>query len=169
MFNSYPMYNPQASIDRINTQIAELEKMKAQLPQAPMMPSSLTQNFQISPPNHDVIKYANSIDEVQRDMVIGDTPYFSRDMSIVWIKSTKGDIKSYELTEIIPKDEKDIQIEMLKAKIIEYERMKDEQFNTNDDTKQISTNAEDDDEPTGTATKENKSSGISRASTSKRK
>jgi hypothetical protein len=117
------IYNPQASIDRINNQMAELERMKQQLQQTTITPpTNLTQNFQIAPSNHEVIRYAGSIDEVQKDLVIGDTPYFSKDMSVVWIKSTKGDIKTYELSEIIPRDEKDIQIELLKAKINELER-----------------------------------------------
>ena len=116
-------YNPQASLDRINSQIAELEKMKSQIPQPPMpMQQPITQNFQIAPNNNNIIRYASSIDEVQKDMVIGDTPYFSKDMSVVWIKNTKGEIKSYELTEIVQKDEKDMQIEFLQARLNELER-----------------------------------------------
>ena len=116
-------YNPQASLDRINSQIAELEKMKSQIPQQPMpMQQPITQNFQIAPNNNNIIRYASSIDEVQKDMVIGDTPYFSKDMSVVWIKNTKGEIKSYELTEIVQKDEKDMQIEFLQARLNELER-----------------------------------------------
>lgn len=132
----YNTYTPQVSLDRINTQIAELEKMRNQMQQPIQPPTNLTQNFQLAPTNRDVIKYANSIDEVQRDMVIGDTPYFSKDMSIVWIKNTKGDIKTYELTEIIPKDDKDLKIEYLQAQIEELKKgmIKDE-CNTNvDDT-----------------------------------
>ena len=56
-------------------------------------------------------------------MVIGDTPFFSKDMSVVWVKNTKGEVKTYELTEIIPKDDKDIEIEMLKAQINEMKGM----------------------------------------------
>ena len=115
-------YNPQVSVDRINSQIAELEKMKTQMQQPIQTPTNLTQNFQIAPTNRDVIKYATSIDEVQRDMVVGDTPYFSKDMSVVWIKNTKGDIKTYELNEIIPKDNKDLQIEYLQAQIEELKK-----------------------------------------------
>ena len=115
-------YNPQVSVDRINSQIAELEKMKTQMQQPIQPPTNLTQNFQIAPTNRDVIKYATSIDEVQRDMVVGDTPYFSKDMSVVWIKNTKGDIKTYELNEIIPKDNKDLQIEYLQAQIEELKK-----------------------------------------------
>lgn len=123
--NTYPYFNvlnPQPSVDRINEQINQLENMKKQMQQPVAPPTNLTQNFQIAPTNHEVIKYANSMEEVQRDLVLGDTPYFSKDMSVVWVKNTKGDIKTYELTEIIPQDEKDIQIEILKARISDLER-----------------------------------------------
>ena len=132
----YNTYTPQVSLDRINTQIAELEKMRNQMQQPIQPPTNLTQNFQLAPTNRDVIKYANSIDEVQRDMVIGETPYFSKDMSVVWVKNTKGDIKTYELTEIIPKDDKDLKIEYLQAQIEELKKgmIKDECKSTIDDT-----------------------------------
>lgn len=117
-------FNHQANLDRINDQIAQLETLKKQIqqPPQPQQPTNLTQNFQLAPQNRDVIKYAVSIDEVQRDMVVGDTPYFSKDMSVVWIKNTKGDIKTYELTEIIPKDEKDLRIEYLEAQLEEIKK-----------------------------------------------
>lgn len=118
MYNYMP-YNNQMTIDRINNQMAELEKMKEQLQKPIQQPTNLTQNFQIAPTSRELIRYANSIDEVQREMVVGDTPYFSKDMSVVWIKNTKGDIKTYELNEIIPRDEKDIKIEYLQAQIEE--------------------------------------------------
>lgn len=120
MFNQ--LYNPQASIDRINNQIAELEKMKQAIPPTPQ-PTNLTQNFQLTPTNRDVIKYANSIDEVQKDMVIGETPYFSKDMTVLWVKNPSGLIKTYELNEIVPKDEKDLQIELLIALFTSYLRL----------------------------------------------
>ena len=137
MFNNPYLnnYNQQASVDRINAQMNELEKLKQQLQQSnlqPQMPTNLTQNFQISPTSRDVIRYAGSIEEVQRDMVIGDTPYFSKDMSVVWIKNSKGEIKTYELEEIIPKDNKDLQIEYLQAQIQELKKgMKKYESNAN--------------------------------------
>lgn len=109
------MYSPQANIDRINNQIAELEKMKQQIPQQPMQP--ITQNFQLAPTNRETMKYANSLDDVQKEMVASDTPYFSKDMSVLWIKNMKGEIKTYELNEVVLKDERDIQIEYLQAQI----------------------------------------------------
>lgn len=125
MYNSpYQVYNPQMTVDRINNQMAELERLKEQLqrPTQPATPTNLTQNFQLAPNTRDVIRYATSIDEVQRDMVIGDTPYFSKDMSVVWIKNIKGEIKSYELREIIQKDEKDLKIDYLMAQIEELKK-----------------------------------------------
>lgn len=153
MYNNQ-YYTTQANIDRINAQIQELERMKQQIP---MQPTNLTQNFQISPTNRDVIRYANSIDEVQRDMVIGDTPYFSKDMSVVWVKNTKGEIKTYELQEIIPKDDKDIQIELLQTQINEMKGM--------------IKNAKSNDEYVDESVKDEKSSNVSvfRTSTKKQK
>ena len=137
MYNNPYMnnYNQQANIDRLNEQINNLEKMKAQMQQPQPQATNLTQNFQLAPTSRDVIRYATSLEEVRRDMVIGDTPYFSKDMSVVWIKNVKGEIKSYELNEIIVKDEKDMQIELLRLQIEELkeEMKKNEQCNSNDD------------------------------------
>ena len=128
------VYSPQMNIDRINNQIAELERMRSQLQQPNLtQPTNLTQNFQLAPVNREVIRYANSIEDVKRDAVIGETPYFSKDMNIVWIKNQKGEIRTYELNEIIPKDDKDIQIELLQAQINELKKGMIVNATTNDD------------------------------------
>ena len=165
------IYNPQISIDRLNEQINNLEKIKTQMQQQPMaQPTNLTQNFQLAPTNHDVVKYANSIDEVQKMMVIGDTPYFSKDMSVVWIKNTKGEIKTYELNEIVPKDEKDLQIEYLMSQVDELKgKIENEQHITNVISTKDESNTEWNDETTREAIKENKPTGLQRFSTSKKK
>lgn len=144
------MYNQFSQLDRINNQIAELEKMRNQMQQ----PVPITQNFQIAPSNRDIIRYATSIEEVQRDLVLGETPYFSKDMSVVWIKDTKGNIKIYELNEIIPKDDKDIKIEFLEAQIKE---LREEMNNAK-------SNDDDVDEPNSSK----ESSNVSNARTSKK-
>lgn len=176
MFNSpyiTSAYNPQSSLDRINDQINQLETMKKQIQQQPMpQPTNLTQNFQLAPTtNKEVIRYANSLEEVQRDAVVGDTPYFSRDMSVVWVKNAQNQIKTYELTEIVPKDEKDLQIELLQAQIDELKKgMKaNEQYDTNVVTTKATTNSNRDDEPIRDAIKENKPTGVSKLSTSKKR
>lgn len=119
MYNNpyFNTYNPQTSIDKINEQINNLERMRTQLQQPQPQPTNLTQNFQLAPTSRDVIRYATSIEEVQKDMVIGETPYFSKDMSVVWVKNLKGEIKTYELNEIVLKDDKDIKIDFLMAQI----------------------------------------------------
>ena len=125
------MYNPyfsnqskQQTADRIDNQIMQLQQMKEQIMQQPVVPqpTSLTQNFQIAPNSGNGMKYASSIDEVNKDVVYVDTPYFSKDMSTLWIKNAKGEIKSYSLAEIIMKDEKDMQIEFLQAQIEELKK-----------------------------------------------
>ena len=166
------LYSTQPSLDRINAQINELEKMKSQI-QQPIQPTptNLTQNFQLAPTNREVIRYAESIEDVQRDMVIGDTPYFSKDMSIVWIKNTKGDIRTYELNEIVAKDEKDMQIEFLQAEIEELKKgmTKYEQSITNVNESEVTTSTTTSDESTREPIKESKSTSVSRVSTSKKK
>lgn len=117
MFNNPYNYNQQSNVDRINSQIAELEKLKQSLPQNPL-PTNLTQNFQLAPTNQ-TMKYANSMEDVKKEIVVGDTPYFSKDLSIVWIKNTKGEVKAYELKEIVQKDEKDLMIENLQLQVNE--------------------------------------------------
>lgn len=112
------LYNPQASIDRINTQIAELEKMKGQIPPVP----PITQNFQFT--GMSGLRYAESIEEVEKTFVAGDTPFFSKDMSVLWIKNIKNEIRSYELKEIVQKDEKDLLIESLQLQIAELKEDK---------------------------------------------
>lgn len=171
--NPYAMtYNSQATIDRINAQMAELESMKQQLSQRQtqtQMPANLTQNFQIAPTNREVIRYAGSIDEVQRDMVIGDTPYFSKDMSVVWIKNTKGDIKTYELDEIIPMDDKDLQIQYLQSEIEDLKGKIENDANvTNVITEQDTTSSSTNDKTTGTTSKKVESSRVSKNTRSKK-
>lgn len=170
MYNT-PYYNNQANLDRVNSQIAELEKIKMQMQQPMAQPTNLTQNFQLAPQNRDVIKYASSMEDVQKEMVIGDTPYFSKDMSVVWIKNTKGEIKTYELNEIVPKDAKDIQIEFLQSQIEELrkEMKKYDEHITNANESETTTDTQWYDEATGEPIKENKPISIQRISRSKTK
>lgn len=111
MFNN--PYMQQQNLDRINDQIKQLENIRNQMQQ----PVPITQNFQLAPSSS--IRYAKSIEEVDKSPVIGDTPFFSQDMAVLWLKSASGEVKTYELKEIIKKDEKDLKIELLMAQIEE--------------------------------------------------
>ena len=129
MFNNpYMMnYNPNISQvglnERIDNEIAKLQQMKEQMKNNNNQQPAINQTFQLAPTNSHTMRYANTIEDVERESVYFDTPFFSKDMSVVWIKGAKGDIKTYELSEIIQKDNKDIQIEMLKAQINEMKGM----------------------------------------------
>ena len=130
---------------------------------------SINQTFQLAPNGNGGMKFANSIEDVSKEMVFYDTPFFTKDLSVVWIKNAKGEIKTFELTEIIPQDEKDIEIALLKAELeqMRKERSNDEQFNSNANAEQIETNATTIDESIGKPTKTSKSASVSRVSKSK--
>ncbi len=108
-------YNIQNARERIDTQIEQLKQMKEQL----QMPS-INQTFQLAPSSG--IRHANSIDDVKREMVSAETPFFSSDMTILWLKETSGEIKTYELNQIVEKDEKDLKIDFLMAQIEELKK-----------------------------------------------
>lgn len=164
--NPYSMSSNMNLNDRIDNEIERLKQMKAQVQQ----PAPITQNFQLAP-THSGMKYANTIDDVKKEAVYFDTPFFSKDLSVLWIKNNKGDIRAFELNEIVSKDDKDMQIELLQSQINELrkEMKKYEQLNTNDTTTEITTNTEWDDEATRKPIEESKPTSVQRISTSKKR
>lgn len=180
MYNNpyYPQMNNQNNLDQnyinmLDREKERIEKMREQylnrVHQPAPQPTNLTQNFQLAPTNRDVIKYAVSIEEVQREMVVGDTPYFSKDMSVVWIKNTKGEITTYELTEIVPKDEKDLTIEMLQAQIEELKGKIENDANvTNAVAEQDTTSTTTNDTTARTTSKKTESTRVSKNTRSKK-
>ncbi len=155
MFNNPYIYNPnmnqQSLSERIDSQIAQLNQMKEQI-KTNHQPA-INQTFQIAPTTNG-IRYADTIDEVSKESIYSDTPFFSKDMSILWIKDLKGNIRTYELNEIIPKDAKDMQIELLQAQIEELRGMIKHDANVTDvDAKQDTTDSTTNDDTDGTATK----------------
>ena len=167
-----PIYNnnftQQSMNDRIDNQIAQLQQMKEQIKnnvnqQQQNHQPAINQTFQLSPVGANTIKYANTIEEVNKEVVYGDTPFFSKDMSVVWIKNAKGEITSYELVQIIAKDDKDIQIEYLQQQIEELNRRLDnERVTTNVNETEVSKHTEELDETDGKSSKNDKSTSVSR-------
>lgn len=173
MYNNpyMPNYNPsfgqQSLNDRIDNQIAQLNQMKEQFKNSNQQPA-INQTFQLAPNNH-AMRYANTIDDVSKETVYFDTAFFSKDMSVLWIKNVKGDIKTYELNEIVPKDEKDMQIQYLQSQIEELKGMiKNEQSNSNVVTEQNATDSTEYDEPVGTTVKKNKPTSVQKVSRSEK-
>lgn len=147
-----------------------VEKSKEQyMSKIQQQPTSINQTFQLAPNNNAGIKYVNSIDDVRKETIFNESAYFSKDLSVVWIKNPNGGIKAYELNEIVEKDEKDLQIEFLQSQLDDLKGMiKNEQSNSNVNEKQTSTNTSTDDESVGEPTKKSKSTSIQRVSTSKK-
>lgn len=112
-------YNPQImnfdkQILEERNKIAELERQKMQALYTP--PTILNQTIQAGPQSNG-IKYAESIDEVNREMVFVDTLFINKGFTNLWFKNLRGEVKTYLLEEFIPKDEKDIKIENLEKQL----------------------------------------------------
>lgn len=119
-------FNPQAlDIDRQiqeeRNKMAELERRKMQLMYG--QPTILNQTIQTGS-QASGIRYAESIDEVKREMIFMDTLFVNRAFTNMWYKTPTGAIKTYMLDEFIPKDEKDIKIEKLESEIRELKEQR---------------------------------------------
>jgi hypothetical protein len=110
-----PNYNPnvmqQNLNDKIDNEIAKLQQMKNHNISQP----AINQTFQLAP-NSNGIKFVNDIEDVQKEFAISETPFFNKDYSTLWIKNAKGEIRIFELNEIIPKDEKDLFLSSISAR-----------------------------------------------------
>lgn len=144
-------YNQLSAIDRQileeRNKINELEKQRIQAQYS--QPTILNQTIQAGPGGSG-IRYAESIDDVNREMIFMDTLFVNRDFTNMWYKTPQGNVRPFLLQEIIPKDEKDLRIESLEKQVKELLEMRDENANkhTGDTTATTSTVSE----PVQTAT-----------------
>lgn len=111
---NYPQINAyDKQIQEERQKIAELERQKLQLY---TQPTILNQTIQAGPQQNN-FKYAESIDEINREMVFSDTLFVNKTFTNLWLKNPKGEVKTWLLEEIKPKDEKDFLIENLQLQI----------------------------------------------------
>lgn len=117
MYNPYGnqmyMQDLQGLRDRIDRQMQMVNQNQpqAQTPQ-------INQNFQLAPnQTNQGIKYVNSINDVKKELVFADTLFVNKEYTQLWYKNASGEVKTYELKEIIELDEKDLKIKDLEAKI----------------------------------------------------
>lgn len=116
-------YNSQFYVQDLQNMKDRIDKQLQQLTQPQQQQAPITQNFQLAPPTHQSsMRFVNTIEDVNKELVYADTPFFSKDMSVVWVKNVKGEIKSYSLTELVQKDEKDVMIESLQMQIDELKK-----------------------------------------------
>lgn len=143
----YNPYNPnyimqewQNMKDRIDKNMQNYQQVQNQFMQPqPPMPTNLTQNFQIAPqaqnPNELQSAYANNIDEVKNIFMTKNGIFVDKDLTVAWFKNTEGKIRTFSLTEIIEKDEKDVEIENLKAEINQMRTLLLQKNNTVEESK----------------------------------
>lgn len=167
---NYNNFNQQNMYEQIDSQINQLQQMKEQMKNNNQQPA-INQTFQLAPTNNHTMRYVDTIDDVNKETIYYDTPFFSKDMSVVWIKNAKGEIKTYELNEIIPKDDKDILISSLQMQIEELRKevKQNEQYYSNVITEQDATDTTTIDRTTREELESDKSTGISKISRSKKK
>ena len=118
-------YTSQAYIQELQGMRDRIDKQLQQVtqPQQPTTTPNINQTFQLAPtPSQFGMKYVGTIDDVNKELVFTDTPFFSKDLSVMWLKNVKGEVKAYELKEIIQRDEKDIMIENLQLQIDELKK-----------------------------------------------
>ena len=123
MQNMQDLQNMREKIDRQMQQIQQLNQNQMQ--QQPT-PTNLTQNFQLAPnPTNNELesKYANNIDEVKNTFVMKTGVFVNKELNTLWIKNTNGDIRTFELNEIIPQDPKDVEINNLKLELQKMREM----------------------------------------------
>lgn len=115
--NQFYMQDLQGMRDRIDRQLQQMQQI-SQPQQTP-----ITQNFQLAPSqNNSSIKYAENLDDVKKELVLGDTLFINKSFTTMWLKNARGETKTYEVKEIVVLDEKDAQIENLKAQIEELKK-----------------------------------------------
>ena len=150
--NQYYMQNMQDlqnMKERIDKQMQQMQQFNQNQVQQQPVPN-VTQNFQLAPnPNNNSeleSKYVNNIDEVKGIFVMKTGVFLNKELNTLWIKNTNGDIRTFELSEIIEQDPKDVEINNLKQ---ELQRMKEminygnesDVYNSNDDGADESKNA----------------------------
>lgn len=112
----YPNYNPPYYM---------MDKQPQQYqPPAPQSPPNINQTFQLAPnqPNNNV-KYAESKEEVKKELVFGDTIFVNKAYDRMWLKNARGETKEYELIEIVELDPKDAEIKKLQAQIEDLKKV----------------------------------------------
>lgn len=122
MQNMQDLQNMREKIDR---QMQQMQQFNQNQMQQQPVPTNLTQNFQLAPNpinNELESKYANNIDEVRNTFVMKTGVFLNKELNTLWIKNTNGDIRTFELSEIIQTDPKDVEINNLRQ---ELQRMKE--------------------------------------------
>jgi hypothetical protein len=131
--NQYYMQDLQNMKDRIDNQMKQMQQFNQNQMQQQPVPQ-INQSFQLAPnPNNNELesKYVNNIDEVKGIFVMKTGVFLNKELNTLWIKNTNGNIRTFELNELIETDPKDREIAMLKKQIEEMKEMIVNESNVN--------------------------------------
>lgn len=131
----------------INQANSQLQQIKSQ--PAPVMPQQpqIHQSFQLAPQasSTDIqAKYVTDINDVRNTFVANLGLFINKENNTLWIKNLNGDIRSFELKEIVEQDPKDIEIQELKRELqnmrllIDKNEIKEEKITTSKATNKTS-------------------------------
>lgn len=164
-YNQQPMNNMQ-QVNNYDEYLKYLEKEKERIEKSKeqyinrfqQQQPTLNQTIQVTPtPSQSIaLKHVKGIEDVNSELVMFETPFVLDDYSTLFIKNTKGEVRTFVMEEIIPKDEKDKIIEQLR---LENEELKGMISNE-------STNAADDEQSNATIDKPTKTKTTSNVSVS---
>lgn len=121
--NQFYMQDLQNMRDRIDTQMRQIQQQN-QMQHQPV-PTNLTQTFQLAPQinsNSELqCQYADNIEQVKNTFVMKNAIFVTKDLSTMWQKDVSGNIRIFKTEEVIPRDEKDLEIQQLKKKLSDME------------------------------------------------
>ncbi len=126
--NQYYMQNMQDlqnMREKIDNQMKQMQQFNQSQMQNQQPIPQINQSFQLAPnPTNNELesKYVNNIDEVKGIFVMKTGVFLNKELNTLWIKNTNGDIRTFELSEIIEQDPKDVEINNLKQ---ELQRMRE--------------------------------------------
>ena len=127
--NQYYMQNMQDlqnMKERIDKQMQQMQQFNQNQIQNQQPIPQINQSFQLAPnPTNNELesKYVNNIDEVKGIFVMKTGVFLNKELNTLWIKNTNGDIRTFELNELVEIDPKDREIAMLKKQIEEMKGM----------------------------------------------
>lgn len=158
--NNYDEY-----IKYLDKEKERVEKSKEQyINRYQQQPTVINQTFQSSPNSVAGLKHVNSIEDAEKELTVVETAFVTNDYTQLFIKNAKGEIRTFDMFEVIPKDEKDEIIEQLRSENNKLKGMiKNESTNATNDEECDTTI----DKPTKTKTTSNVS--VSRTSKAKSK
>jgi hypothetical protein len=160
-YNQQPMNNMQ-QVNNYDEYLKYLEKEKERIEKSKeqyinrfqQQQPTLNQTIQVTPtPSQSIaLKHVKGVEDVNSELVMFETPFVLDDYSTLFIKNTKGEVRTFVMEEIIPKDEKDKIIEQLRLENEELKGMiSNESTNATDDKQSNATI----DKPTKTKTTSN--------------